>query len=156
MSNIPNLQRGAIIPNIKIPCIPKPNYSSYIENISVNTEEATKALDELSEERDKRYNDGVEREKRMIELLESIDKNTSVLLDMLKLLEENTDDQKAILEIINEFNTLATINDKSESQSLYRKIMNKINVVITDVTTINTLCGYGLTIYYALHAMGKI
>ena len=75
MSNIPKMQRGAIIPNIKIPNIPRPNYGSYIENISVNTEEATKALDELSEERDKRYNDGVEREKRMIELLESIDKN---------------------------------------------------------------------------------
>lgn len=156
MSNIPKMQRGAIIPNIKIPNIPRPNYSSYIENISVNTEEVTKALDELSEERDKRYNDGVEREKRMIELLESIDKNTSVLLDMVKLLEENTEDQKAILEIINDFNTLATINDKSESQSLYRKIMNKINVTISDVTTINTLCGYGLTIYNALYAMGKI
>ena len=156
MSNIPKMQRGAIIPNIKIPNIPRPNYGSYIENISVNTEEATKALDELSEERDKRYNDGVEREKRMIELLESIDKNTSVLLDMVKLLEENTEDQKAILEIINDFNTLATINDKSESQSLYRKIMNKINVTISDVTTINTLCGYGLTIYNALHSMGKI
>lgn len=156
MSNIPKMQRGAIIPNIKIPNIPRPNYSSYIENISVNTEEVTKALDELSVERDKRYNDGVEREKRMIELLESIDKNTSVLLDMVKLLEENTEDQKAILEIINDFNTLATINNKSESQSLYRKIMNKINVTISDVTTINTLCGYGLTIYNALHAMGKI
>ena len=63
MSNIPKMQRGAIIPNDKIPNLSRPNYSSYIENISVNTEEVTKALDELSEERDKRYNDGVEREK---------------------------------------------------------------------------------------------
>ncbi len=136
--------------------LPSFDYESISKRSNAISEEVNKSLEQAREERDKRYNDNAEREKRMIELLESIDKNTSVLLDMVKLLEENTEDQKAILEIINDFNTLATINDKSESQSLYRKIMNKINVTISDVTTINTLCGYGLTIYNALHAMGKI
>ena len=136
--------------------LPSFDYESISKRSNTISEEVNKSLEQAREERDKRYNDSAEREKRMIELLESIDKNTSVLLDMVKLLEENTEDQKAILEIINDFNTLATINDKSESQSLYRKIMNKINVTISDVTTINTLCGYGLTIYNALHAMGKI
>ena len=136
--------------------LPSFDYESISKRSNAISEELNKSLEQAREERDKRYNDSAEREKRMIELLESIDKNTSVLLDMVKLLEENTEDQKAILEIINDFNTLATINDKSESQSLYRKIMNKINVTISDVTTINTLCGYGLTIYNALHAMGKI
>lgn len=136
--------------------LPSFDYESISKRSNAISEEVNKSLEQAREERDKRYNDNAEREKKMIELLESIDKNTSVLLDMVKLLEENTEDQKAILEIINDFNTLATINDKSESQSLYRKIMNKINVTISDVTTINTLCGYGLTIYNALHAMGKI
>lgn len=136
--------------------LPSFDYESISKRSNAISEEVNKSLEQAREERDKRYNDSAEREKRMMELLESIDKNTSVLLDMVKLLEENTEDQKAILEIINDFNTLATINDKSESQSLYRKIMNKINVTISDVTTINTLCGYGLTIYNALHAMGKI
>jgi len=136
--------------------LPSFDYESISKRSNAISEEVNKSLEQAREERDKRYNDSAEREKRMIELLESIDKNTSVLLDIVKLLEENTEDQKAILEIINDFNTLATINDKSESQSLYRKIMNKINVTISDVTTINTLCGYGLTIYNALHAMGKI
>lgn len=136
--------------------LPSFDYESISKRSNAISEEVNKSLEQAREERDKRYNDSAEREKRIIELLESIDKNTSVLLDMVKLLEENTEDQKAILEIINDFNTLATINDKSESQSLYRKIMNKINVTISDVTTINTLCGYGLTIYNALHAMGKI
>ena len=136
--------------------LPSFDYESISKRSNAISEEVNKSLEQAREERDKRYNDSAEREKRMIELLQSIDKNTSVLLDMVKLLEENTEDQKAILEIINDFNTLATINDKSESQSLYRKIMNKINVTISDVTTINTLCGYGLTIYNALHAMGKI
>lgn len=136
--------------------LPSFDYESISKRSNAISEEVNKSLEQAREERDKRYNDSAEREKRMIELLESIDKNTSVLLDMVKLLEENTEDQKAILEIINDFNTLATINNKSESQSLYRKIMNKINVTISDVTTINTLCGYGLTIYNALHAMGKI
>lgn len=136
--------------------LPSFDYESISKRSNAISEEVNKSLEQAREERDKRYNDSAEREKRMIELLESIDKNTSVLLDIVKLLEENTEDQKAILEIINDFNTLATINDKSESQSLYRKIMNKINVTISDVTTINRLCGYGLTIYNALHAMGKI
>lgn len=136
--------------------LPSFDYESISKRSNAISEEVNKSLEQAREERDKRYNDSAEREKRMIELLESIDKNTSVLLDMVKLLEEDTEDQKAILEIINDFNTLATINNKSESQSLYRKIMNKINVTISDVTTINTLCGYGLTIYNALHAMGKI
>lgn len=153
MDNIPKLSKGSII---SMPTFPKPDYSSYIKDVSVNTEKVTEALDKISEERDQRYNDGVKREKRMIELLESIDKNTSVLLDMVKLLEENTEYQKEILEIINEFNSLATINDKGKTSSLYRKIMNKINTTISDVNTINTLYGYGLTIYNLLHSMGKI
>ena len=86
----------------------------------------------------------------MIELLESIDKNTSLLSEVIFLLEENTKNQKQILEIINDFNALATVKDKETIQSQYRKIMKKINTTISDVNTINTLCGYGMTIYNML------
>ena len=61
----------------------------------------------------------------MIGLLESIDKNTSLLSEVIFLLEENTKDQKQILEIINDFNALATVKDKETIQSQYRKIMKK-------------------------------
>ena len=92
----------------------------------------------------------------MIELLESIDKNTSVLNDIFKILEENTKDQKAILDILNDFNSLATINEPTKAQGLYRKIMNKINTVLSDVNTMTTLYSYGMTVYSTLHSMGKI
>lgn len=71
--------------DLKIPSFPQTDYSGIIEEANRRNAELNKALDEAAEEREKRYNDGVEREKRMIELLESIDKNTSVLSDMLKL-----------------------------------------------------------------------
>lgn len=126
------------------------------ETFSKRSEELDKLIEETNKEREKRYNDGVEREKRIIELLESIDKNTLVLSDMLKLIEENTQDQKAILEIINEFNTLATINDPTKAQSAYRKTMNKINTVLSDINTMTTLYTYGTFIYGILHNLGKI
>lgn len=104
----------------------------------------------IYEKKEQRYYDSVAREERMIELLESIDKNTSLLSEVIFLLEENTKDQKQILEIINDFNALATVKDKETIQSQYRKIMKKINTTISDVNTINTLCGYGMTIYNML------
>ena len=104
----------------------------------------------IYERKEQRYYDSVTREERMIELLESIDKNTSLLSEVIILLEENTKDQKQILEIINDFNALATVKDKETIQSQYRKIMKKINTTISDVNTINTLCGYGMTIYNML------
>lgn len=136
------------------------NSSKIVEQIkaeiSAQNEEISRSVREAKEERERRYEDGVDREKRMIELLESIDKNTSVLSDMVKLLEENVSDQKEILAIINDFNSLATLKNKTERQSLYRKIMDKINNTISDINTINTLYGYGMIIYNTLHTMGKI
>ncbi|MDD3340988.1 MAG: hypothetical protein PHN72_02145 [Bacilli bacterium] len=128
--------------------------------LSGNLQKMNEQLNEISnkriEEQEKKYSDKVNRENRMIELLESIDKNTSILNDMLGLLEENTNDQKIILEIVNDLNSLATLPNKEVCQSTYRRIMQKINTAISDVNTINTLCVYGMTIYNTLHAMGKI
>lgn len=92
----------------------------------------------------------------MMELLESIDKNTSILNDIFKILEENTQDQKAILDILNDFNSLATISEPSKAQGLYRKIMNKINTGLSDINTMTTLYSYGMIVYTTLHNMGKI
>ena len=155
--SIPSLPRGSIIPNIK----PKPNVyqehlASIVESTNLHTEQINKELERISEEREKRYQDEVTREERMIELLESIDKNTSVLNDIFKILEENTEDQKAILDILNEFNSLATISEPTKAQGLYRKIMNKINTALTDVNSMTTLYSYGMVVYSTLHSMGKI
>ena len=72
------------------------------------------------------------------------------------MLEENTKDQKAIIEIINDFNTLATISNREEKQNFYRKIIDKINTTISEVETLNTLMSYGLIIYNTLQTLGKI
>lgn len=142
----------------EMPSFPKVGFdiNSIQKQVNIDNEEITRSLKDVADEREKRYNDGVEREQKMIELLESINKNTSLISDILKLMEENTKDQKIILEIINEFNSLATISNKNDGHSLYRKIMQKINTTISDVNTINTLCVYGMTIYNTLHTMGKI
>jgi len=75
---------------------------------------------------------------------------------MLKLLEKNTQNQKEILDIINDFNSLATINEPAKAQTLYRKIMNKINTALDDVNTMTTLYSYGMVVYTTLHSLGKI
>ena len=155
--SIPSLPRGSIIPNIKpIPNVYQEHLTSIVESTNLHTEQINKELERISEEREKRYQDGVTREERMIELLESIDKNTSVLNDIFKILEENTEDQKAILDILNEFNSLATISEPTKAQGLYRKIMNRINTALTDVNSMTTLYSYGMIVYSTLHSMGKI
>ena len=155
--SIPSLPKGPIIPNVKnIPNISQMHLNSIIESTNIHTEEINKALEKMSDEREQRYQDGVSREERMIELLESIDKNTSILNDIFKILEENTQDQKAILDILNDFNSLATISEPSKAQGLYRKIMNKINTGLSDINTMTTLYSYGMVAYTTLHNMGKI
>ena len=135
--SIPSLSKGPIIPNVKpvVPNVYQEHLSSIIESANEHTAQINKELEKISEEREKRYQDGVTREEKMIELLESIDKNTSVL---------------------NDFNSLATINEPTKAQGLYRKIMNKINTVLSDVNTMTTLYSYGMTVYSTLHSMGKI
>lgn len=155
--SIPSLPKGPIIPNVKnIPNISQMHLNSIIESTNIHTEEINKALEKMSDEREQRYQDGVSREERMIELLESIDKNTSILNDIFKILEENTQDQKAILDILNDFNSLATISEPSKAQGLYRKIMNKINTGLSDINTMTTLYSYGMIVYTTLHNMRKI
>ena len=155
--SIPSLPRGSIMPNITpIPNVYQEHLASIVESTNLHTEQINKELERISEEREKRYQDEVTREERMIELLESIDKNTSVLNDIFKILEENTEDQKAILDILNEFNSLATISEPAKAQGLYRKIMNKINTALTDVNSMTTLYSYGMVVYSTLHSMGKI
>ena len=155
--SIPSLPRGSIISNIKpIPNVYQEHLASIVESTNLHTEQINKELERISEEREKRYQDGVTREERMIELLESIDKNTSVINDIFKILEENTEDQKAILDILNEFNSLATISEPTKAQGLYRKIMNKINTALTDVNSMTTLYSYGMIVYSTIHSMGKI
>ena len=155
--SIPSLPKGSIIPNVKnIPNISQMHLNSIIESTNIHTEEINKALEKMSDEREQRYQDGVSREERMIELLESIDKNTSILNDIFKIWEENTQDQKAILDILNDFNSLATISEPSKAQGLYRKIMNKINTGLSDINTMTTLYSYGMIVYTTLHNMGKI
>lgn len=155
--SIPKLPRGSIIPNIQsVPNVSEMNIKNIIDSTNIHTAEINKALEKMGEEKEQRYQDGVTREKRMIELLESIDKNTSILNDIFKVLEENTKDQKAILDILNDFNSLATINEPAKAQTLYRKIMNKINTALSDVNTMTTLYSYGMVVYTTLHNMGKI
>ena len=156
MKNI-SLPKGSILPTPKIvPNINAEQIKRITEQAQNNISYISESIDEMNKIKEKRYQDGVIRETRMIELLESIDKNTSVLFDIVSLLKENTENQNEILEIINEFNSLATIEDESKVQSTYRKIMNKINTMVNDINTINALMSYGIFIINVLQNVGKI
>ena len=132
------------------------NLGPMIENLNHQEEEIFKAIDEKNSENERRHYEEVEREKKIIELLESIEKNTFLLVEIFKILETNTTDQKIILEIVNELNSLFTINQKEETKTLYRKIMDKINNLISDVNTSNTLISYALFVSRILIKNGKL
>lgn len=155
--SIPSLPKGPVIPNIKLePNTYQEHFAKVVESANMHIQQTNKDLEKFSEEKEKRYQDGVAREERMIELLEAIDKNTSVLNDIFKILEKNTKEQETILEILNEFNSLATINEPIKAQGVYRRIMDKINTALMDVDTMATLHYYGSFVYSILHGMGKI
>ncbi len=132
------------------------NLGPMIDNLNHQEEEIFKAIDEKNSENERRHYEEVEREKKIIELLESIEKNTFLLVEIFKILETNTTDQKIILEIVNELNSLFTINQKEETKTLYRKIMDKINNLISDVNTSNTLISYALFVSRILIKNGKL
>ena len=132
------------------------NLGPMIDNLNHQEEEIFKAIDEKNSENEWRHYEEVEREKKIIELLESIEKNTFLLVEIFKILETNTTDQKIILEIVNELNSLFTINQKEETKTLYRKIMDKINNLISDVNTSNTLISYALFVSRILIKNGKL
>ena len=132
------------------------NLGPIIDNLNHQEEEIFKAIDEKNSENERRHYEEVEREKKIIELLESIEKNTFLLVEIFKILETNTTDQKIILEIVNELNSLFTINQKEETKTLYRKIMDKINNLISDVNTSNTLISYALFVSRILIKNGKL
>ena len=156
MKNI-SLPKGSILPTPKIvPNISAEQIKRITEQTQNNISYISESIDEMNKIKEKRYQDGVIRENRIIELLESIDKNTSVLSDIVSLLKENTENRNEILEIINEFNSLATIEDESKVQSTYRKIMNKLNTMVNDINTINALMSYGIFIINVLQNIGKI
>ena len=128
--------------------------SSKNENINSNDENKT-LQNELNIKIDNSQINNSNNEIKNIKINNNINFD-DIIRDKLILIKFITKDQKAILDILNDFNSLATINEPTKAQGLYRKIMNKINTVLSDVNTMTTLYSYGMTVYSTLHSMGKI
>ena len=155
--NMPKLKCGQIIPNASnIPNVNQVNLKDIVNNANLNSIELKNKLDKIAKEKNQKYEDSVKREERIIELLESIDDNTSILNDIFKSLKDNNDNQKEIIDIINQFNNLLTLNDIKKVESSYRKLIKKIGIVINDIELMNKLFAYGRFIYTSLHINGKI
>ena len=155
--DMPKLKCGPILPNVNIiPNVNQVNFKDIIDSANLHNSELKNKLDKIEKEKDQKYKDSVKREERIIELLESIDENTSLLSDIFKSLNENNDNQKEIIDIINQFNNLSTINNMKKAESSYRKIMKKIGAVVNDIELMNKLFAYGRLVYTSLHSIGKI
>ena len=132
-------------PTFSIPNLESSYDFNYIQKqIDKSIRETQKIQDGIYEEREKRYKDSVSRENKIIDLLSSIDTNTSVLKDVVRLVQESNVNQKEILNIINEINLIATAKTKEEAESLFQKVFNKINTTISNVETMQTLMNYGM------------
>jgi hypothetical protein len=127
-----------------------------VKIMNAQQEEITKSIIEKNNERERRYQEKVSREKQMVELLKAIDKNTSVIPDMLKLLEQSNDYQQQILDFMYDLNTIATIKNKTRAKQMYENVMFKIKNGISDINTFATLWNYGETIGKILKTLGII
>lgn len=119
-------------------------------------EATNRAIEEASNQRYQEKQDAIAREERQIELLEDIKQNTSYIPEMVKLLTENNEYQKDILEFMNELNAIATLQDKTKATNKYRDVMNKIKLAISDVNTMTTIWGYGVAFGEMLKGLGVI
>ena len=132
---------------IKYPEFKMPTYEHIYAQASQENEKMMKAIDEAREEREKKYQDTANREKKMIELLISIDSNTAILKDMVILLQTSNENQELLIELLSTINTIATAKTKQEADSLMQQAMDLIRKKITNIETMQKLFNYSFTVF---------
>lgn len=91
--------------------------------------------------------------KDVLDTLKNIESNTANLTTIVNLIHNNNEKQNEIVEIITELLNLAKENNKAETESKFRKIMNKITTFTEDIETIVTLMSFAMTVYNVLKGL---
>lgn len=94
-----------------------------------------------------------EYQQKSLEILQSINENTANLYTMVELISQSNEKQDELISLLSEILALAKAKNKEEAESLFKKIMGKINDTAENVDTMIKIVGWATTIYNMVISM---
>ena len=88
-----------------------------------------------------------EYQQKSLEVLQSINENTANLYTMVELINQSNDKQDELISLMTEVLSLAKAKSKEEADTLFKKIMSKINDTADSVDSIIKIVGWATTVY---------
>lgn len=88
-----------------------------------------------------------EYQQKSLEVLQSINENTANLYTLVELISKSNDKQDELISLMTEVLSLAKAKSKEEADTLFKKIMSKINDTADSVDSIIKIVGWATTVY---------
>lgn len=88
-----------------------------------------------------------EYQQKSLEVLQSINENTANLYTMVELISKSNDKQDELISLMTEVLSLAKAKSKEEADTLFKKIMSKINDTADSVESMIKIVGWATTVY---------
>lgn len=89
-----------------------------------------------------------EYQQKSLEVLQSINKNTANLYTMVELISQSNDKQDELISLMAEVLSLAKAKSKEEADTMFRKIMGKINDTANSVDSMIKIGGWAAIVYH--------
>lgn len=84
---------------------------------------------------------------QQLAVLKDIEQNTSIISNIVQLIQKDVANSAQNLELIKEALEIATSSSRAEAESKYEKLLAKINTTVTGVQDIQTLSSWAKIIY---------
>lgn len=94
-----------------------------------------------------------EYQQKSLEVLQSINENTANLYTMVELINKNNENQDELIELMAEILSLAKAKSKADADTLFKKIMGKINNTTDNVDTMIKVVGWATAVYNMVQSM---
>jgi len=88
-----------------------------------------------------------EYQQKSLEMLQSINENTANLYTMVELINQSNEKQDELISLMTEVLSLAKAKSKEEADTLFKKIMGKINDTADSVESMIKIVGWATTVY---------
>lgn len=88
-----------------------------------------------------------EYQKQSLVMLRSINENTANLFTLVDLISKSNEKQDEMLNLISEILSIAKAKEKKEAESIFKKVMTKINDTVETADSIIKLVGWATVIY---------
>ena len=88
-----------------------------------------------------------EYQQKSLEVLQSINENTANLYIMVELINQSNDKQDELISLMTEVLSIAKARSKEEADTMFKKIMSKINDTADSVESMIKIVGWATTVY---------